>query len=97
MNLGRVGTERKSGSEPLHAKGTSLGVSLQEFWQWSASDLISNSQRGILAEFLVALALGVDDVVSTEWDAAIDAQIPTSRLRSRLRATSSPGRRRSSP
>ena len=54
MNLGRIETERKSGSEPLHANGTPLGVSLQQFWQWSGSDLISNSQRGILAEFLVA-------------------------------------------
>jgi hypothetical protein len=42
---------------------------LQQFWQWSGSDLISNSQRGILAEFLVALALGVDGGVRTEWDA----------------------------
>lgn len=69
MNLGRIETERKSGVEPLHANGTPLGVSLQEFWQWSGSDLISNSQRGILAEFLVALALGVQMGVRTEWDA----------------------------
>ncbi len=69
MNLGRIETQRKTGAEPLHAKGTPLGVSLQEFWQWSGSDLISNSQRGILAEFLVAHALGVDTGVRTEWDA----------------------------
>ena len=69
MNLGRIKAERKSGSEPLHANGIPLGVSLQQFWQWSGSDLISNSQRGILAEFLVAHALGVDSGVRTEWDA----------------------------
>lgn len=69
MNLGRIDTERKSGSEPLHANGTPLGVSLQQFWQWSGSDLISNSQRGILAEFLVAHALSADSGVRTEWDA----------------------------
>lgn len=69
MNLGRIETERKSGAEPLHANGAPLGVTLQEFWQWSGSDLISNSQRGILAEFLVAHALGVDTGVRTEWDA----------------------------
>lgn len=69
MNLGRIETERKSGSEPLHANGTPLGVSLQQFWQWAGSDLISNSQRGILAEFLVAHALGADCGVRTEWDA----------------------------
>lgn len=69
MNLGRIETVLKSGAEPLHANGSPLGVSLQQFWQWSGSDLISNSQRGILAEFLVALALGVDGGVRTEWDA----------------------------
>jgi hypothetical protein len=69
MNLERIETERRSGAEPLHANGLPLGVSLQQFWQWSGSDLISNSQRGILAEFLVALALGADSGVRTEWDA----------------------------
>lgn len=69
MDLGRIQPERKSGDEPLHANGTPLGVSLQEFWQWSGSDLISNAQRGILAEFLVARALGLDSGVRTEWDA----------------------------
>lgn len=69
MNLGRIEPERKSGAEPLHANGAPLGVSLHEFWQWSGSDLISNSQRGILAEFLVARALGVNSAVRTEWDA----------------------------
>lgn len=69
MNLGRIETQRKSGAEPLHANGSPLGVSLQEFWQWSGSDLVSNSQRGILAEFLVAHALGVVTGVRTEWDA----------------------------
>ena len=69
MDLGRIQTERKSGLEPLHANGVPLGVSLQQFWQWSSSDLISNAQRGVLAEFLVARALGVDGGVRTEWDA----------------------------
>ncbi|WP_159817851.1 hypothetical protein [Cyanobium sp. Copco_Reservoir_LC18] len=69
MKLGRIETQRKSGAEPLHANGSPLGVSLQEFWQWSGSDLVSNSQRGILAEFLVAQALGVVTGVRTEWDA----------------------------
>ena len=58
-----------SGAEQLHANGLPLDVSLQRFWQWSGSDLISNSQRGILAEFLVALALGVDGGVRIDWNA----------------------------
>ncbi len=39
------------------------------FWQWSASDLVSNALRGRLAEFLVAQALGIADGVRAEWDA----------------------------
>jgi len=69
MNFGRIDTVRKSGAEQLHANGAPLGVSLLSFWQWAGSDLISNAQRGILAEFLVAHALGVDCGVRTEWDA----------------------------
>ena len=69
MGLGRIPTERKSGKELLHADGVPVGASLQEFWQWSGSDLMSNAQRGVLAEFLVARALGVDGGVRTEWDA----------------------------
>ncbi len=69
MNFGRIDTERKSGAEQLHSNGAPLGVFLLSFWQWAGSDLISNAQRGILAEFLVAHALGVDCGVRTEWDA----------------------------
>lgn len=70
MNLGRIENQRNNGAEPLHANGAPIGVSLQQFCQWSGSDLISNSQRRILAEFLVAHALGVDRGVRTEWDAS---------------------------
>jgi len=40
------------------------------FWQWSASDLVSNATRGVLAEFIVASALGIPlDGVRDEWGA----------------------------
>ena len=32
-----------------------------DFWRWAFSDLRDNTQRGVLAEFLVALALGHRD------------------------------------
>jgi hypothetical protein len=60
---------RKSGSEPFHADGRDLGFDLLSFWRWSASDLISNTARGCLAEYLVARAIGVGvEDVRTEWD-----------------------------
>ena len=45
-------------------------ASVLDFWSWSSSDLVGNSLRGVLAEFLVGRALGVDPrSVRVEWDA----------------------------
>jgi hypothetical protein len=47
-----------------------LDFDLLSFWQWSASDLLSNATRGILAEYLVARALEADpEGVRDEWAA----------------------------
>ena len=65
----RLQATQKSGSESVHRGGVPLGRSLQDFWRWSASDLVSNATRGIVAEYLVALALGLPpDAVRNEWD-----------------------------
>ncbi len=61
--------ERKSGEEVFHIEGKPLGENLLSFWQWSSSDLISNAMRGILAEYIVASALGENHSYRTEWDA----------------------------
>lgn len=68
-HLDQLTVARKTGDEPVHAHGQPLPASVLTFWQWSASDLISNAMRGRLAEYLVALALGVADGVRMEWDA----------------------------
>lgn len=69
-NLPRIHATRRSGKEPLHSQGRHLGLSLLDFWQWSASDLLSNATRGRLAEFIVASALGIaQDGVRDEWGA----------------------------
>ncbi|MDB4950430.1 MAG: hypothetical protein JWM27_3079 [Gemmatimonadetes bacterium] len=61
---------RKTGEEPIIAgDGAAAGLRLADFWAWSASDLLSNATRGILAEYLVAAALGLADGVRAEWDA----------------------------
>lgn len=60
---------RKEGTERFHKNGANLNGSLVEFWQWSASDLVSNALRGILAEYIVAHALYLADAVRSEWDA----------------------------
>ncbi len=66
-NLGLVATKRKTGTEPLTTGGKDAGFSLLQYWQWSASDVLGNTTRGCLAEYIVATALGVVDKVRDEW------------------------------
>lgn len=46
--------------------GTNLTIA--DFWQWAYSDILSNRNRAIFAEFLVGAALGVLDNIRVEWD-----------------------------
>lgn len=57
---------RKTGLEPFVGAPP---FRLMDFWQWSASDLVNNAWRGVLAEFLVGSALGcVAGKTRVEWD-----------------------------
>lgn len=58
--LARIVARRRQGTERFNARGQDLGFELLDFWRWSASDLVENKARGILAEYLVARALGID-------------------------------------
>jgi hypothetical protein len=60
---------RKTGDEMFKRNGQQMGITLLDFWRWSASDLIGNAQRGILAEYIVATALGVAESVQEGWAA----------------------------
>jgi len=46
------------------------GVTVGAFWQWAYSDILSNRNRSIFAEYIVGVALGVVDRPRIEWDAA---------------------------
>jgi hypothetical protein len=59
-SLGPLEVSRKSGDEQFVVEGRPAGFDLLEFWRWSASDLVDNTARGVLAEFVVAKALGID-------------------------------------
>jgi len=68
MNLDRVTVTRKSGSERFRDGEADLGYDLLTFWQWSSSDLLSNSMRGVLAEYIVTCALRPEaHGVREEW------------------------------
>jgi hypothetical protein len=40
----------------------------QEFLAWAYDDLLTNTTRGVLAEYIVATALGIRDTTRVEWD-----------------------------
>jgi hypothetical protein len=74
--LPRIEAVTKTGDERFHVDRENLPLTLLEFWRWSGSDLLSNAQRGVLAEFLVGSALQMTDSVRLEWD-AYDIQTPS--------------------
>ena len=62
----------KTGDEQFIFGNETLSFSLVDFWKWSASDLISNTMRGVLAEFIISKALGIESPFTREewapWD-----------------------------
>lgn len=52
-----------------------LDATVADFWRWAFSDLRDNTTRGILAEFLVAKAVGDQRSLRIAWD-NFDAQAP---------------------
>lgn len=72
--LGRLEIQKRSGDEPIMADGRSLST-LREFWRWAYSDPAGNTVRGVLAEYLVATALGAATDTRREWD-AVDIRTP---------------------
>lgn len=64
--LDEMPLELLSGQEPV-AANAGRAMQLVDYWQWSGSGLMDNTQRGVLAEFLVAVALGVHRTPRTEW------------------------------
>ena len=59
---------RLSGDECFHQGSVPIPVDILSFWQWAASSITGNRLRGHLAEYLVAVDLGVADGVRHEWD-----------------------------
>lgn len=62
--------------QPLTAAGRPTGLTVWDVWAWGWSDLLGNTERGVLAEFIVAAALGMaSDRVREGW-AAWDLTTP---------------------
>ncbi|MBK6761734.1 MAG: hypothetical protein IPG73_13740 [Ignavibacteria bacterium] len=43
-------------------------ISAPSFLQWAYSDHLSNANRGVLAEYIVGLAVGATEKARVEWD-----------------------------
>lgn len=59
--------ERKTGKEPIVSPRGEEIATLNDFWSWAYSDLLQNAERGVLAEFLVAKALNIEDEERISW------------------------------
>lgn len=55
------------GDEHLTDGASPLDVTVLDFWRWSSSDLVGNVSRGVLAEYLVARAVGATDAPRDPW------------------------------
>jgi len=61
-----------TGGESFRKNGSDLCITLKDFWSWAFSDIYTNTTRGIMAEFLVAAALGIDVHVPRDTWAKFD-------------------------
>lgn len=66
MNLDAISFTKKSGKEQF--VGDKICTTLLDFWKWAYSDLIGNTERGTVAEFIVAMACNINDSVRISWD-----------------------------
>jgi len=69
MNLSSIIIEPKQSNESFVSGSTSLNFNITDFWKWNLSDLIGNTNRGVLAEFIVKQAININSKTRLEWDA----------------------------
>lgn len=63
-----ISTQKKTGKELFLNGGDGVKKILYDFWAWAFSDLVGNTERGKLAEFIVAMAVGSTDGISGSWE-----------------------------
>lgn len=64
--------QQLTGNEEFILHNTGTGVHVKDFWRWAYSDLLNNTYRGVMAEFLVYSSLNSsvspsDIQVRTNW------------------------------
>jgi hypothetical protein len=48
------------GETPFIINGVPSEYTLLDFWSWAFSDILTNTMRGIIAEFIIATALNIN-------------------------------------
>ena len=66
--LDEVIFEIRSGCSSFFSQSSNPNINVLDFWKWSASNLLINTTRGVLAEFLVASSLGLAKEPRNNWD-----------------------------
>lgn len=72
-----------TGNEEFTLHGASAGMTVKDFWSWAYSDLLNNTYRGVMAEFLVYSSLNPitpphDTQMRADW-LAYDVTSPSGR------------------
>lgn len=66
MKLKAIELTRKTGIESF--LGSINKRTLLDFWQWAYSDIVGNTERGAIAEYIVANACKIDNNARVSWD-----------------------------
>lgn len=61
----RILPKLRTGDEPI----IGTNQTILDYWRWAHSDIVSNAERGKLAEFIVKTAVVSSAPFRTEWDA----------------------------
>jgi len=63
-----VKTIKKIWNEEFLFEWKKINNVLNDFWSWNGSDLLNNSMRWKLAEYIIAVSLWLDNLYRIEWD-----------------------------
>ena len=67
MKYPQIKAKFLTGSEAITDSNSGEIAKLIDFWSWAYSDLIGNTERGALAEYIVACALGIQKNEKISW------------------------------
>ena len=75
---GVISTKKLTGAEEFKVAEDSplAAADILDYWSWAYSDIVGNTNRGALAEFIVAKAIGSEAAVRNDW-AAYDLETPS--------------------